>query len=156
MAEQGQTNGAASDPVTQPFVQLWSSLLEQTDQNARQLTDMFDGHRNLQRWQRQWLEAMTQSLEASLRGPAFLEVMKVQLDAIIRARSQANDLTQAYAQNADLPLASDISGLFERVRSVEDKVLSQLAHLEARLEQIQQQLSSETAKNAQPGELGQG
>jgi hypothetical protein len=64
--------------------------------------------------------------------------MKQNTDAMIKAKRQADDLVTEIARNANIPTASDISGLFERLHSVEEVILGRLARIEARLTTIEE------------------
>jgi|SRR6516162_7474472 hypothetical protein len=88
-------------------------------------------------WQRRWLEAVSQSMDAYLRSPAFLGAMKQNMDMMIKTKLQADDFTKEFARNANLPTASDLTGVFERLRSAEDAILARLAQMDRRLEAIE-------------------
>src|SRR5262249_6389480 len=95
-------------------------------------------------WQRRWLEAVSQSMDAYLRSPMFLRAMKQNMDLMIKAKLQADDLAKEVARQANLPTASDVTGLFERLRSLEDTVLTRLSEIDRRLEKIESRVKQET------------
>jgi hypothetical protein len=73
-----------------------------------------------------------------MRSPAFLHAMKQNADAVIKLKQQTDDLSKEFARNANIPTTSDISGLFERLHSVEEVILSRLGRIEERLQAIEE------------------
>lgn len=135
--------GANPDAFMQPFVQFWTTAMEQANVNALKFYESFDPSTNLQDWRKRWFEATSESLDAYMRSPAFLEAMRHNLDATIKTKLQANDLSKEAARNAGVPTVSDISGLFERIHSVESTVLSKLGAIENRLQAIETKLNGQ-------------
>jgi hypothetical protein len=68
--------------------------------------------------------------------------MKHNTETAIKVKQQTDDVAQEFARNMNLPLASDISGLFERLHSVEAAILERLGHIEKRLEAIEDQVGA--------------
>lgn len=127
------------DPMIQPFVDFWSSYIKQANDSTRELIEEFDSSTDVKTWQRQWFDAMSKSMDAYLRSPAFLQTMKHNTDVVVKMKRQADDLAAEMARNANIPTTSDISGLFERLHSIEEVILHRLAHLEERLDAIDRQ-----------------
>jgi len=100
------------------------------------MLESVSGGSDLRASQRRWLEAVDRSLDAYLRSPLFLGAMKQNIDAATKAKMQVDDLNKDFARNANIPTAADIAGLFERLRSAEDLILSRLAEIDERLETI--------------------
>jgi hypothetical protein len=130
------------DPVVKPFVDLWSDYLKRADDAARDFLDEFDASSNVNTWQRRWHDALSKSLDAYMRTPAFLQAMKQNTDAAVKFKRQFDDLTTEVARNMNLPMASDISGLFERLHSIEEAILVRLGRIEKRLEKIEGQVDA--------------
>jgi hypothetical protein len=82
-------------------------------------------------------------MDAYMRSPAFLQLMRQNTDLLVKAKVQADDLAAEFARNANIPTASDISGLFERLHSVEEVILSRLTRIEERLSTIEKQVRAE-------------
>jgi hypothetical protein len=57
-------------------------------------------------------------------------------------------MAKELARNFNLPMASDISGLFERLHSVETAILDQLGHIEKRLQAIEEQVGTYQGSNS--------
>jgi hypothetical protein len=137
-----QESSTLFDPVTQPFVDFWSGYIKQANDTTRELLDGINGNADVKTWQRRWYDTVSKSMDAYMRSPLFLQAMKQNTDAMIKAKQQADDLAAEIARNANIPTASDISGLFERIHSVEEVILNRLGRIEGRLEAIEQQIGS--------------
>jgi hypothetical protein len=132
----------AFDPVIQPFVDFWSGYVKQANDTTRDLLAGINGNADVKTWQRRWYDAVSKSMDAYMRSPAFLQAMKQNLDAVIKVKQQTDDLACEIARNANIPTAGDISGLFERLHSVEEVILNRLGTIEERLGKIEQQIGA--------------
>lgn len=144
---ENQEQTAEFDPLVQPFVDFWSSYIEQTNDATRQLIEEFDGQTDAKTWQRRWFDAVSKSMDAYMRSPAFLQTMKQNTDVVVKAKRQANDFAAEFARNANVPTANDISGLFERLHSVEEVILRRLNQIEERLGSLEKQEGSPVGTN---------
>jgi hypothetical protein len=125
-------------PLLEPYREFWAEYVERASATARQMFQTATGaDADPRTWQRRWLEAVAQSMDAYLRSPAFLRAMKQNMDMIIKTKLQADDFAKEVARNANLPTASDVTGIFERLRSTEDAILARLAQMDRRLEAIE-------------------
>lgn len=134
------TNGDESltlDPVLQPFYDFWLGYWRQADDKTRELIVGFDNGSKFKGWQRQWLDALSSSMDAFMRTPTFLEAMKRNTDAVVKLKQQIDDWTKEAARNANIPTTGDISGLFERLHSVEEVILEKLEQIEERLQALE-------------------
>ena len=98
-------------------------------------------HRDVQLGHR-WMDAMSKSMDAYMRTPAFLEAMKNNTNAVVKLKMQADDLAKEMARNINMPTTGDISGLFERLHSVEEVILRRLTRIDERLQTVEKQLSA--------------
>jgi hypothetical protein len=64
------------------------------------------------------------------------------MDSINQTKMRLDDVAMEVARNANLPMASDISGLFERLHSVEEAILRRIGHVEERLTVIERNIGS--------------
>jgi hypothetical protein len=142
MSAERSTN-VAFDPVVQPFVDFWSGYIHQANDTTRELLEGINGNADVKTWQRNWYDAVSKSMDAYMRSPMFLQAMKQNTDTMIKAKLQADDLATEFARNANIPTAGDISGLFERLHSVEEVILNRLERIEERLGAIEQQIGAE-------------
>lgn len=141
MSAQQNTNGSI-DPVMKPFFDLWSDYDKQANNVTRELLEEIDNSTNLKSWQRRWNDALSKSADAFMRSPAFLHAMKQHADATIKFKQHADDLAKEVARHANIPTTSDISGLFERLHSVEEVILARLGRIEERLQAIEEQVGT--------------
>ena len=79
-------------------------------------------------------------MDAYMRSPVFLQTMKQNTDLLVKAKRQADDLATEIARNANIPTAGDISGLFERLHSVEEVILTRLGRIEDKLMALERQV----------------
>jgi hypothetical protein len=141
MPGEARTNGAF-DPVVKPFVDFWTDYAKQANDATRELLDGLDDSTDIKGWQRRWFDAVAKSMDAYMRSPAFLQAMKHNADTVIKVKRQADDLATEIARNANIPTAGDISGLFERLHSVEEVILGRLGCIEDRLQAIENQIGA--------------
>ncbi len=127
------------DPVFRPFFDFWMGYCRQADDKTRELFEGLDNGTKLKSWQRKWMDTVSQSMDAFMRTPTFLEAMKRHTDAVVKVKQQIDDWTKEAARNANIPTAGDISGLFERLHSVEDVILEKLTRIEERLQALEVQ-----------------
>jgi hypothetical protein len=139
---------AECDPIVQPFVDFWSSYITEANDATRQWIDGFNGTADVKSWQRRWFDSVSRSMEAYMRTPAFLHMMRENTDLVVKLKRQADDLAAEFARNANIPTTGDISGLFERLHSVEETVLSRLGRIEQRLSNIELQVGAEQQAGA--------
>jgi len=131
----------AADPA-RDFLDFWRNYFEQTAIQTRILLESMQGGQTPQQLQNQWLGSLSQSLDSFMRTPAFLEVLKQSLKRMIDLKLLQDQMAQAAAQQTGLPLATDATGVFERVHSAEQTILTRLATLDDRLKAIETKLSS--------------
>ncbi len=144
MSNEHETDGLL-DPVAQPFATFWSNYLEQANNATHDLLAGVGGIADVKNWQRDWSDAVSKSLDAYMRSPVFLQAMKQNADLMIKAKRQSDDLTTEIARNANIPTAGDISGLFERMHSVEEVILKRLGSIEERLKTIEELVGADQA-----------
>lgn len=140
MSDQAQQSATATE-MTPPFMELWSNYLEQASTASQSMLESMGLAADPKAQRRKWSEMMSENLEQFMRSPVFLEAMKHNLDAFIRAKAQANDVAKEVARNSEMPVASDIAGLFERLRTMEDELLSRLSSIEKRLAALESSLN---------------
>jgi len=137
--------GSAADPA-RDFLDFWRNYFEQTAIQSRILLEGMQGGKPLDQLHNQGLESLSQSLDDFMRTPAFLEALKQSLKRMIDLKQMQDQMAQAVAQQTGLPLAADVTGVFERVNSAERTILKQLAVLDERLKAIEKTLNSGPAE----------
>ncbi len=147
MAGGGKRNGEFNS-VVQPFVDFWSDYVQQANDATREFLDGIDDQTNVKSFQRRWFDTVGKSAEAYMRSPAFLQSMKQNSDAAIKFKRQADDLANEMARNANIPTTGDISGLFERLHSVEEAIVGRLGRIDERLKSIEERIGSGETNNS--------
>ncbi|MBV8128302.1 MAG: hypothetical protein JO114_11700 [Planctomycetaceae bacterium] len=141
---------SAADPA-RDFLEFWKNYFEQTAIQTRILVQgMQEGksldRKSLDQLHAQGLESLSQSLEGFMRTPAFLEVLKQSLKRMIDLKRMQDQVSQSVAQQTGLPMAADVTGVFERVHSAEQTILARLGMLDDRLKAIENTLNSSPAE----------
>lgn len=146
-----ENQGTAStvDPARE-FLEFWKNYFEQTAIQTRILLESVQSGKSLDQMHNQWLGSLSESLDSFMRTPAFLEVLKQSLKRMVDLKLAQDELTQAVAQRSGLPLATDVTGVFERVHSAEQTILARLAQLDDRLKTIEAKLNSGPAEKNFP------
>jgi hypothetical protein len=126
----------AADPASM-MASFWAQWMEQSTRGTQALLEVMQRAADPQQIQRHWLEAVSRSLDDFMRTPAFLEVLKNNLKAMTDIKGMQDQAIQDTARQLGMPLAADITGLFERLHSTEQKILSRLDAIEARLKAIE-------------------
>jgi len=136
---------SAADPA-RDFLEFWKNYFEQTAIQTRILLEGMQGGKSLDQLHTQGLESLSQSLDGFMRTPPFLEVLKQSLKRMIDLKQTQNQMSQSIVQQTGLPLAADVTGVFERVHSAEQTILARLAMLDDRLKAIEKTLNSGPAE----------
>jgi len=136
---------SAADPA-RDFLEFWRNYFEQTAIQTRILLEGMQGGKSLDQLHTQGLESLSQSLDGFMRTPPFLEVLKQSLKRMIDLKQTQNQMSQSIVQQTGLPLAADVTGVFERVHSAEQTILARLAMLDDRLKAIEKTLNSGPAE----------
>jgi hypothetical protein len=134
------------DAVLQPFADFWADYVNRANDMTREMLNGFQENADLKSWQRRWYEAVSKSMDAYMRSPGFLKAMKQNTDAAIKMKLHSDDLANEVARNLNIPMATDISGLFERLHSVEEAILERLGCIEERLEAIEERTVASQGK----------
>lgn len=132
-------NGATA---ANPVAEMWANLFEQSNQQARAMLGLLKTAGDPQEMQRRWLDAMAQSLDSFMRTPAFLEAMQQNLKVMVDLKTMQDRFLKDAAGQLGAPTAGDITGLFERVSSIEQTILGRLKAIEGRLKAIEGKLET--------------
>jgi len=141
-------NGDNSDAVFQPWVDYWMNLYEQNTQWTQELMAGAPPNVDPATIRKQWLGAMSNSIEAYMRSPTFLEGMKRQSEAMTATKVTSELAKLEMAREAGIPHIEDISGLYDRLETANEVVLQRLkmieTRMEARLDAIEAKLESKS------------
>jgi hypothetical protein len=136
----GNSDTKVADPAS-TITQFWADWFAQSNDQTQALLDAMRPLGDSQQIQRRWLDALAQSLDGFMRTPAFLEAMQRNLKTTTDLKLFQDQFTQDVARQAGVPTAADITGLFERLNSVEQEVLSRLKVIDMRMKAIEAKLS---------------
>ena len=129
-------SSVAADPSTM-VASFWAQWLEQSSRGTQALLEAMQTAGDPQQFQRRWLEAVSRSLDDFMRTPTFLELLKNNLKAVTDLKGMQDQVIQDTARHFGLPLAADITGLFERLHSTEQNIVTRLQAIEDRLKAIE-------------------
>ena len=128
--------GVATDPSI-VIASFWTQWLEQSSRGTQALLEAMQTVGDPQQIQRRWLDAVSQSLDDFMRTPTFLELLRNNLKAVTDLKGMQDEVIQDTARHFGLPLAADITGLFERLHSTEQNIINRLQAIEERLKAIE-------------------
>jgi len=126
----------ATDPSTM-IASFWTQWLEQSSRGTQALLEAVQSAGDPQQLQRRWLDAVSRSLDDFMRTPSFLELLRNNLKVITDLKGMQDQVVQDTARQFGLPMAADITGLFERLHSTEQNILNRLQAIEERLKAIE-------------------
>jgi len=126
----------ATDPSTM-IASFWTQWLEQSSRGTQALLEAMQSAGDPQQLQRRWLDAVSRSLDDFMRTPSFLELLRNNLKVITDLKGMQDQVVQDTARQFGLPMAADITGLFERLHSTEQNILNRLQAIEERLKAIE-------------------
>jgi len=129
-------SSVATDPSTM-MASFWTQWLEQSSRGTQALLEAMQTVGDPQQIQRRWLDAVSQSLDDFMRTPTFLELLGNNLKTITDLKGMQDEVIQDTARHFGLPLAADITGLFERLHSTEQNILNRLQAIEEQLKGIE-------------------
>ena len=115
----------------------WTQWLEQSSRGTQALLEVMQTAGDPQQIQRRWLDAVSRSLEDFMHTPTFLELLKNNLKAVTDLKGMQDQVIEDTARQFGMPLAKDITGLFERLHSTEQTILDRLTAIEERLKAIE-------------------
>jgi len=126
------------------MMSFWVKWMEEASHGSRAVLEAMQAAGDPKQLQERWAAAMSDSAESFLRTPAFMEVMRQNLKAITDMKRMQDNIVKDAARHLGMPLAEDITGLFDRLNSTEQKILKRLDAIEEKLQSI------ETSSNGSP------
>jgi hypothetical protein len=129
-------SSAVADPVT-AMASFWAQWLEQSTRGTQALLEAMQTAGDPQQIQRRWLDAVSRSLDDFMRTPTFLELLKNNLKAVTDLKGMHDQVVEDTARQLGMPMAKDITGLYERLHSTEQTILDRLSAIEERLSAIE-------------------
>jgi len=136
-----ETTDAPVEP-TVAMTNFWAQWMEQSARGTQALLEAMQEAGDPAAWQKRWLSAMEDSFEDFMRTPAYMEMMRRTLKTMTDMKVAQDQLVHGAARHLGMPLANDITGLFERLHGHEHTILAQLKRIEERLEAIEEALGA--------------
>jgi hypothetical protein len=138
----------ATNALVEPWVEYWMSLYEQNTDWTKSLMAGVPPNVDPTTVRRQWMGAMSKSIEAYLRTPAFLDYMRRNSEAMTATKVTSELAKREIARQSGVPHIEDISGLYERLETAHEVLLGRLQSIEDRLTAIEQKLNSKPSKSS--------
>ena len=136
---------ATDDPAVDPAATLfsfWTQWMEQSACGTQAMLEAIQSAGDLQQLQRNWLDPIARSIEEFMRTPVFMEAMKRNLKAATDLKRLQDRVIGDASRQLGRPMASDITGLFDRLQSTEQAIISRLQAIEDRLKAVEDKLSA--------------
>jgi len=133
------TPDSAAEPATALF-SFWTQWLEQSTRGTQAMLEAMQTASDPQQAQRHWVEAVSHSIEDFMRTPVFMEAMKRNLKMMTDLKGLKDQALQGVAQHLGQPTVADITGLFERLNSTEQTIVTRLRAIEERLKAVEAKL----------------
>ena len=133
----------ANQEIVQPWIEYWRGLVEQNTQWTQALMAGAPQNVDPAMIRKQWLGAMSKSIEAYMRTPTFLEGMKRHSETMTATKVTSELAKLEIARQAGIPHIEDISGLYDRLETANEVVLQRLRTIDQRLEAIEKKLDGE-------------
>ena len=140
--------GDSTNAMVQPWVEYWMKLYEQNTEWTKALMAGVPPDVDPTTVRRQWTGAMTKSIEAYMRTPAFLESMRRNAEAMTATKVTSELAKREFARQSGIPHIEDISGLYDRLETAHEVLLGRLQSIEDRLEAIDKKLNSKSSKSS--------
>jgi hypothetical protein len=138
-SKSGVKPDAAADPANALF-SLWTQWLEQSVHGSQAVMEAMQAAGDPQQLQRRWLDALSRSIEDFMRTPVFMEAMSRNMKVMTDLKAFQDQAVQGAARHLGQPLAADITGLFERLNSSSQTIMTRLREIEERLQAIEAKL----------------
>ncbi len=134
----------ATQAVLRPWLEFWTQIFEQRADWMQVMMAGAPAKMDLQTLRKRWLEALTKSIEAYVRTPAFLESMRKNFDAMTAIKTSSELAKRELSRQAGMPYVEDIAGLYERLQTGHELVLARLTAIDERLAAIERRGEGET------------
>lgn len=141
---------APPDPAS-AMMSFWVKWMEEASHGSQAALEAMMAAGDPNQLQQRWAAAMSDAAESFLRTPAFMEVMRQNMKAITDMKRMQDNIVKDAARHLGMPLAEDITGLFERLDSTEQKILKRLEAIEEKLQSIEVSSNGSSKKRSGSG-----
>jgi len=140
-------NAQPSARSTSPLVDSWMDYVQQATANATSMLQTSTGGIDPQAWRRQWVATLSQTTDAYLRSPLFLQMVKMHVDSLAGAKQAANAQQDAPASD-DAPLTDDVQTMHSRLRTLEQRLQAIQEAAEGKSKTDKAELPGDSRKDA--------
>ncbi len=137
-----------TEAMVEPWMEYWMKLFEQNGDWMEALMAGKPPDVDPATIRKEWLGAMTKSVDGYLRTPAFLEAMRKNSETLTATKVTTELAKREVARQAGMPHIEDISGLYERLETAHEVVLDKLSAIERRLGAVEKSLAKTSTKKA--------
>lgn len=130
----------ATQQIVKPWLEFWTQMFDQRTDWMQMMAAGAPANVDLATMRKRWMEALTKSIDAYLRTPAFLESMRRNFDAVTALKGSSELAKREMTRQAGMPYVEDIAGLYERLQTGHDRVLERLEEINRRLAAIEERL----------------
>ena len=117
------------DSELPPLVNLWTNTFQQAAQLAQGFPGSTDGDCfDPRTWRQQWLDTLSQTTDAYLRSPLFLQMLKTHIETLVRTKQSST-----LHQDATCAAGSQMAESIRAMRSQMDQLGQQLDAVETML-----------------------
>lgn len=145
MTEGNGQASAAVDPfagVWRPWLDLWTEMLDHRSDWMQAVLAGSPADADPRQVRKRWLDALSKSIEAYLRTPAFLDAMRRNFDAMTALKTTSELAKREATRQAGMPYVEDIAGLYERLQTGQEALLARLAAIDQRLHALDQRFAA--------------
>ena len=137
---------ANTQAIVQPWIDYWMTMFEQNTEWTKALMAGAPPAVEFTTLRSQWLETMSKRIDAYLRSPTFLEGMKRNAESMTATKVSTDLAKMELARQAGIPHIEDIPGLYDRLETAHELVLSRLQAIYQRLAALEHKLESQTQR----------
>ncbi|MCA9054668.1 MAG: hypothetical protein KDA75_12575 [Planctomycetaceae bacterium] len=131
-----------SDAIVRPWMEYWTKVLEQNNEWTTALMAGAAPQLDPAKFRKQWLGALSDSLDAYMRSPGFLDAMRRNSEAMTAMKTTTELAQLEVAHQSGLPHMDDIRGLFDRLETAHEVLLQRFTVIEQRLQSLEEKLDT--------------
>ncbi|WP_425395640.1 hypothetical protein [Aeoliella sp.] len=141
MSDHGDSSNTF-DPFFRPLMDYWAAYTRQLNE-AAELVSQSEGTADEDKSQdREWLDAASESIDAYLRSPLFLGLLRNHLSTLIELKRQSNALGQVSNASGAQAESGGADEIVRRLGELEAVLNRSLGRIEQRLEAVEQKLDN--------------
>lgn len=144
---QQKTAFDGTQTMIEPWMEYWMKMFEQNKEWTQTLMAGAPSDIDPLTLRKEWLGAMTKSIDAYMRTQTFLEAMRRNSDAMAASKVTTELAKREMARQAGMPHTEDISGLYDRLQTANEVVLQKLSAIEQRLDVIEKKIEAKPKKS---------